>query len=30
MHAGAQDLFRFRDIGVGKLREREVSLHGEL
>ena len=27
MHAGAQDLFRFRDIRIGKLREREGGLH---
>src|SRR5689334_22501327 len=27
MHAGAQNLFRFRNIGIGKLREGEVSLH---
>ena len=29
MDTGAQDLFRFRDIGIGKLRESEVSLHRE-
>ena len=28
MHAGAQDLFRFRDIRIGELREGEGGLHG--
>ena len=28
MHAGAQDLFRFRHVRVGQLREGEGSLHG--
>jgi hypothetical protein len=27
MHAGAQDAVRFRDIGVGELREGKGSLH---
>jgi len=29
MHASAQDLLRLRDIGIGKLREGEISLHRE-
>ncbi len=28
MHAGAQDLFRFRDVRIGKLRQSEGGLHG--
>ena len=27
MHAGAQDFFRLRDVGIGQLCKREVSLH---
>jgi hypothetical protein len=29
MDTGAQDLFRFRGVGIGKLREGEVGLHRE-
>ena len=29
MHAGAQDLFRFRDIRIGKLRDCKIGLHDQ-